>query len=240
MNVWCLPKSRYGIIYKININYKGDILKENKIPSYTIGEEIFNSVSHGVGALFAIAALAILVVISVNMQDSTRLACAITYGGSMIMLYTMSTLYHALRGKAKLVFRVFDHCSVYLLIAGSYVPFMMITLKGTMGYILMAAIGIISIIAIILNIISIERFKTFSHIAYVALGWSIVLAIKPLFAALPTPGIMLLVGGGLSYTLGLIFYALNSRFKYMHSIWHLFVLAGSVTQFLCIVYYVFL
>lgn len=214
-------------------------MKNNKLPVYTTGEEIFNSVSHGVGVLFGIAALVIMLVISHSMQDATRLICAVAYGSSIIILYSMSTLYHALRGKAKLVFRVFDHCSIYLLITGSYVPFLLITLRGTLGYSLMAAISIVSTVAIILNVISIERFKTFSHIAYVALGWSVVLAMKPLVSALPAPGIMLLVVGGLCYTFGLIFYALHKKYRYMHSIWHLFVLAGSVTQFLCIVYYVF-
>lgn len=214
-------------------------MKDNKLPVYTVGEEIFNSVSHGVGVLFGIFALVMMIVMSSHANDGTRLFCAIVYGGSMVILYTMSTLYHALRGKAKLVFRVFDHCSIYLLIAGSYLPFMLIALKGTLGYALMTVIALVSIVAIILNIISIERFKTFSYISYVALGWAIVVAVKPLVQALPTAGILLLVGGGLSYTLGLIFFGLQRKYKYMHSIWHLFVLAGSITQFICIVYYLF-
>lgn len=205
---------------------------------YTKGEEIFNSTSHGVGALLSISALVITVVWTVLYGDGLCLLSALIYSISLILLYCMSTLYHAItHPTAKKVFRVFDHCSIFLLIAGTYTPYTLVTLRGPVGWWIFAAVWAVTILGVVLNSISIERFNVFSQICYVAMGWVIIVAIKPLMAALPAMGLWLLVAGGVVYTLGIIFYAM--KWRYAHSIWHLFVLGGSVLHFFSILLYVY-
>ena len=205
---------------------------------YTKGEEMFNSISHGVGALLSISALVLTVVWTVLYGDGLCLLSALIYSISLILLYCMSTLYHALtHPTAKKVFRVFDHCSIFLLIAGTYTPYTLVTLRGPVGWWIFAAVWAVTVLGIVLNSISIERFTVFSMICYVAMGWVIIVAIKPLAAALPATGLWLLVAGGVVYTLGIIFYAM--KWRYAHSIWHLFVLGGSVLHFFSILLYVY-
>ena len=207
---------------------------------YTGGEEIFNAVSHGVGILLSIAALVLLVVFSVMPFDPVKLAASIVYGVSLILLFSASTLYHAIRHpRAKAVLRVLDHTSIFLLIAGTYTPITLITLGSATGLTLFSVVWLAAIVGIVLNALSIERFKVFSMICYVAMGWAVIFALSPLIRAMPAGGIALLVAGGLCYTLGLIFYRLK-RIRYMHSVWHLFVLAGAVVHFLCVLLYVIL
>lgn len=205
---------------------------------YTGGEEIFNAVSHGVGALLSIAALVILVVFSVLSGSALKLASSIVFGISLILLFSASTLYHAIsHPKAKAVLRVLDHTSIFLLIAGTYTPVTLVTLGGRTGFWLFATVWVAAVVGVVLNAVSIERFKVFSMICYVAMGWVIVFAFSPLVKALAPAGIALLVAGGLCYTLGLIFYRLK-HIRYMHGVWHLFVLAGAVLHFLSILLYV--
>ena len=215
-------------------------MKKSKKPVYTLAEELINSISHGTGALAAAGGMAVLIVFSALQGDVWKVVSSSIYGATMIMLYTFSALYHSFQdGKVKSVFRIFDHCSIFLLIAGSYTPFTLVTLREAVpaiGWTLFGVVWGAAIIGIVLNIVSLEKFKIFSMICYIAMGWAVVFAIKPLLANLATGGIILLAAGGLAYTVGIIFYAI--RKKYMHSIWHFFVLAGTILQYFAVLFYV--
>lgn len=215
--------------------------ENNPTKLYTVGEEIFNSVSHGVGAALSIAALVIVVVAAaLGGGGWVSIVSACIYGSTLIILYMASTLYHAIQNNlAKKILRIFDHSSIFLLIAGTYTPYTLVTLKDNkMGIILFGVIWGAAILGVILNSISIAKFKIFSLILYVVMGWAVVFAIKPMLENLAVPGLVLLLVGGVAYTGGLVFYGMK-KYKYMHSIWHLFVLAGSVLHFLSIVLYVY-
>ncbi|MBQ4100146.1 MAG: hemolysin III family protein [Oscillospiraceae bacterium] len=208
---------------------------QNKVKFYTLGEEITNSITHGIGALLGVAGLVILLVFSNNAWEAVSSSI---YGASMIMLFTMSTLYHALSNeKAKKVFRIFDHTSIFFLIAGTYTPITLVLLNGALGWVLFGIVWAAAIVGIVLNSISIERFKKFSMICYIASGWCIVIAIYPLIKAIATGGLVLLVLGGVAYTLGIIFYK-KKTVRYMHAIWHIFVLLGAILQYFSILKYV--
>lgn len=205
---------------------------------YTVEEEIANSVTHGIGALLAIAACVVLVVTSALTGDPYKIVSCSIYGASLIIMFSMSTLYHALTNeKAKYVFRIFDHTSIFILIAGTYTPIALNTLRGPIGWIIFSIEWTVTIVGVVLNSISIERFKKFSLIAYIAGGWCIVLAAFPFIKAIEPGGMWLILSGGLAYTIGIIFYKLKSL-KYMHSLWHLFVLAGAILQYFCIQLYI--
>lgn len=211
---------------------------EHTMKRYTVGEEIFNSVTHGLGALLGVVGTVILIVLSAINGSSLAIGTSIVYGASLIVLYTMSTLYHAIASeRAKAVLRVFDHTSIFLLIAGSYTPFCLIALQGNpRGIFVAAVVWICAVLGIVLNAVSLKKTEKFSMVLYVLMGWSVILVIKDVIAVLPTPAFWLLLLGGIAYTGGIVFYAMKK--KYMHSIWHLFVLAGSVLQYLCIAIYV--
>ncbi|MDR0951610.1 MAG: hemolysin III family protein [Oscillospiraceae bacterium] len=211
-----------------------------KIPDYTLGEELGNSISHGVGALLAVAALVLCIIASLRSGDPWAAFSGSVYGVTLIMLYTMSCLYHALvTGSAKRVFRVLDHCGIFLLIAGTYTPYTLVTLRETpVGWPLFAVIWAAAIVGIVLNAIDLEKFKLVSMLCYLAMGWCIVFAVRPLMENLAAPGLVLLLAGGLAYTLGAILYGLGAKRKYFHSVWHLFVLAGSALHFFSILFYV--
>ena len=214
-------------------------MKKNKM-GYTLAEELINSISHGTGALLAAAGMAILIVYSAFIGDVWRVISSIIYGITMVLLYTFSALYHSFQAdRVKDVFRIFDHCSIFLLIAGTYTPFTLVTLREAdpvIGWLLFGVVWAAAILGIILNAISIEKFKVFSMICYVAMGWVVIFAIKPLMSVLPLGGLLLLLAGGLAYTFGIIFYA--ARKRYMHSIWHFFVLAGTVFHYFSVLLYV--
>ena len=210
---------------------------ENSI-IYTFGEEIFNSVSHGVGALLSAAALVLLIIFALVYSDGYGLAGAIVYGVSLIVLYTMSMVYHIVQNeRGKKILRIFDHCSIFLLIAGTYTPYLLGPLRGKIGWTVFGIIWGVTVIGIILNAISLERFKVLSLVCYVLMGWGIILSIKPLAQNVEPAGIILLVAGGLIYTIGVVFYVLK-KYRYMHSVWHLFVLAGSICHYFSILFYV--
>ena len=217
-------------------------MKKSKKPAYTLAEELINSISHGTGALAAAGGMAVLIVFSALQGDVWKVVSSSIYGATMIMLYTFSALYHSFTdGKVKSVFRIFDHCSIFLLIAGSYTPFTLVTLREAtpaIGWTLFGVVWGAAIIGIVLNIVSLEKFKIFSMICYIAMGWAVVFAIKPLIANLAKGGIILLAAGGLAYTVAIIFYAI--RKKYMHSIWHFFVLGGTILQYFAVLFYVVL
>lgn len=205
----------------------------------TLGEEITNSITHGVGAALAVAGFVVAVVWAVMYGNGYSVASAIVYGITLIILYSMSTLYHAFTGKTvKKVFRIFDHCSIFLLIAGTYTPYALVALNGVKGWIVFGIIWFVAILGIVLNSVSIEKFKKFSMVCYLVMGWMIIMFFGDLTKAVGfMPGILLLILGGVAYTVGAVFYAL-SRHKYMHGVWHLFVLAGSILHYFSILLYV--
>ncbi len=207
------------------------------LPHYTLGEEIFNSVSHGVGVALACVGFGILIVLSALYGDAWAVSSSIVYSFSLFALYLASTLYHACPNrKVKGVLQVLDHCSIFLLIAGTYTPYTLITLRGALGWTLFGVVWGAAIVGVVLNAIDVRKYSRISLACYVAMGWVVVLAIRPLMASLAWNGLVLLALGGVFYTVGIIFYVI--RRSYMHSIWHLFVLAGSVCHYLSILLYV--
>ncbi len=208
-----------------------------KLKKYSLGEEIFSGVSHCVGALLSIAATVLLIVFSALKGNTMGVIGSSIYGGTMIVLYTMSTLYHALTNQtAKKVFRIFDHCSIFLLIAGTYTPYCLCTLWGRGGLGILIAIWSCAILGIVFNAIALEKVKTVSLVFYVVMGLAILFRLPTLIQLLSIGGVVWMSIAGGVYILGIIFYLW--KIKYMHSIWHLFVLAGSICFFFSILFYV--
>lgn len=213
-------------------------MTDKKSVMYTVGEEIFNSISHGVGVLLSIAALTLLIIFAVIYSDGYGLASAIVFGVSLILLYSMSTVYHIVTNQtAKKVLRIFDHCSIFILIAGTYTPYLLVCMQNALGWTMFGLIWGMTVLGIILNAIDLERFRKLSLVCYIAMGWAIVFTIRPIIEAIALPGVVLLVAGGVVYTVGVIFYALK-KYRYMHSVWHLFVLGGSVCHYLSVLLFV--
>lgn len=206
---------------------------------YSLGEEIANAVTHGVGAGLSLVALTLLVGVAALWGNSWHLASAIVYGVTMFLLYIASTLYHAItHAKARHVFKIIDHAGIYLLIAGTYTPFTLVTIRNDGGWWLFAVVWSLAAAGIALEAFWVYRPKWVSALVYLGMGWLAIFAISPLAKNLEPGGVWLLVGGGLAYSLGTIFYVLK-RVKFMHAIWHLWVLAGSVLHFLAVMLYVF-
>ena len=211
---------------------------EKPTPLYTVGEEIANSITHGIGSALSVVATVLLIVAAAKSGSAMKVVCASIYGTCLIILFTMSTLYHALvPPKAKKVFRIFDHISIFILIAGSYTPIALVSVGGWIGWTMFGVVWGIAILGIVLNSINLEKFKVFSMVAYILMGWCVIVAIKPVMSALCGSAMKLLVAGGLVYTFGIAFYAMT-KIRYMHSIWHVFVLAGAILQYFCIQLYV--
>ncbi|AOY76615.1 PAQR family membrane homeostasis protein TrhA [Clostridium formicaceticum] len=204
---------------------------------YTVKEEIFNSITHGIGALLSIAALVILVAFGSIRGDVWRIVSFSIYGFTLFFLYMSSTLYHSIfHEKSKKVLRILDHVSIYLLIAGSYTPIALVSMRGAWGWSIFGVIWSLAIIGIILKILSINKIKYLSTLIYVVMGWLIIIAVKPMLTMAP-PGLFLwLLTGGLIYTSGVIFYACK-KIPFNHGIWHLFVLGGSIVHYLGILFY---
>ncbi|MBB6019314.1 hemolysin III [Paenibacillus sp. JGP012] len=205
--------------------------------TYSRREEVANAVTHGIGAALSVAALVLLIVFSSMKGTAWHVVSFTIYGITMLLLYTNSTLVHALKeGKAKDLFEFFDHSSIYLFIAGTYTPFLFIAVRGTLGWTLFGIIWGIALAGVIFKAFFTKKFLFMSTIFYIAMGWLIVVAWNPLIAVIPTGGIVLLVGGGLMYTLGTLFYVWRA-FPFHHAIWHLFVLAGSILHFFAVLIY---
>jgi len=206
--------------------------------SYSFREELWNSITHGVGALLSVAALVLLIVYASSYGGAGHVVSAVIFGVTLILLYSASTLYHSFRKpRLKSVFKILDHSCIYLLIAGTYTPFLLVTLRGVVGWTMFAVIWVMAVSGVLFKMFFVHRFKIISTLAYVFMGWIIIFAIKPLIDSLPTGGIVWLVAGGLAYTLGVIFYAWN-KLPFNHAIWHLFVLAGSACHFVAVIFYV--
>ncbi len=202
---------------------------------YTLGEEIFNAVTHGVGVLLAIAAIPLCVVRSVYDGAGMLLAAALIYSITMVVEYLMSTLYHALAApRAKKVFKVLDHCGIYLYIAGTYTPFCLVTLIDNSGIPLCIFVWVVALAGVVAEAFWVERPRWISAILYLLQGWAVVVCLPALWTLLDPVGFWLLVVGGLCYTVGAVFYVFTKKKKFMHSVFHLWVLAGSVFQFFSI------
>ncbi|NHQ87343.1 hemolysin III family protein [Iodobacter sp. HSC-16F04] len=200
--------------------------------------ERFNSWSHLIGAALAISGLIVLLTFAGMTGDPWKIVSVAVYGSTLVLLYVISTLYHSLKGQAKAVFQRLDHCAIYLLIAGSYTPFALVTLRGPLGWTIFGVNWALAIFGIVQENILGKRTRALSLGIYVVMGWLIIFAIKPLMAALPAAGMTWLAAGGVVYTLGIVFYVLDTRIPHGHGIWHLFVLGGSLCQFISILFYV--
>lgn len=217
-------------------------LEDRILPSYTRGEEIFNMVSHIVGGALAIAALVLCVIFAAIYSDAWGVVGAAIYGGTMVILYTMSSIYHGLKPEMpKKVFQIIDHCTIYFLIAGTYTP---VTLAGlrpaypVQAFVIFGIVWACCFTAATLTAIDLEKYRLLSMICYVAMGWSIIFFIKPTVEILGVGGTVFLLIGGVAYTIGAVLYGIGRKKKYVHSIFHLFVVAGSVMHFFMILFYV--
>jgi hemolysin III len=205
---------------------------------YTIGEEIANSVTHGVGVILAIAGLGVLTAFASVFGDVWHIVSCSIYGATLVLLYAASTLYHGIQSpRAKQVLRLIDHSAIFLLIAGSYTPFTLVNLRGPWGWSLFSIIWGIAILGIVFQIFFIDRWKILPVLLYLGMGWILVAAIRPLLSSLAPGGLAFLAGGGLCYTLGVLFYVWK-KMPYHHAVWHLFVLAGSTLHFFAVLFYV--
>jgi hemolysin III len=196
--------------------------------------ERFNSITHLVGAVLALIGVTVMVTIASMQGEAVRILTLTVYGVTLFLLYLFSTLYHSLQGRAKEVFQVLDHHAIYLLIAGTYTPFTLLALKGSTGWWLFGAVWTLALTGIILDSIPRKGGRLLSLSIYLGMGWLVLFALKPLIAALPPAGFWGLVAGGVFYTVGVIFYVLDDRWPWCHGIWHLFVLAGSISHYFVI------
>ena len=215
-------------------------MKNTKL--YSKGEEIFNGTTHIVGAAFGLIYLIFSVIYSALYLGMPEVVSNAVFGASMIILYVMSCLYHMIsHEKAKRVFRIFDHCSIYLLIAGTYTPFMIMGIANVRGYIILALVWFFAVLGITLNATMMNKkaVKIFSYISYIVMGWCVLFIYKDI-AVMPTVSIALLLAGGVVYSAGFVFYGLGKKKKWFHSVWHLFVLGGSVLHFLSIIFMMFI
>lgn len=213
-----------------------ELENDKKIKNKISKEEMMNVISHGIGILFSIVGLVILIMTANKSGDTWHTVTFSIYGTTLILLYLASTLYHGCPdGKAKRILKICDHSAIFLLIAGSYTPLTLLVLRGKLGWTLFSIVWIIALAGILFKVFFIKKFKSLSTILYIAMGWIVIFAIKPLYLELNTQSIVFLVAGGLFYTLGTIFYS-SKKFKYNHAIWHLFVLGGSVCHFFTMFY----
>jgi len=201
--------------------------------------ERLNSITHLFGAVAAAAGLAVLVVLAAQQGDAWKLVSFSVYGATLFLLYLFSTLYHSTRGRAKPILAKLDHAAIYLLIAGSYTPFTLVTLRGAWGWTLFGMIWGLAVLGMVVDSLHRKDARRILPVAiYIVMGWLVLIAFKPLLAALAHAGVLWLVAGGLFYTLGIVFYALDKKLRHSHGIWHLFVLAGSISHYLAVLFYV--
>ncbi len=200
--------------------------------------ERFNAWTHLVGAVLAVTGTVILIILAATTGDPWRIVSASIYCTALLLLYCASTLYHSLRGRAKIILRKFDHMSIYLLIAGTYTPFCLVTLRGAWGWSLFGVVWGLAVAGMLQEIKPRSEARILSLVIYAVMGWVVVVAIKPLLDHIAFAGFVWLASGGLLYTFGIVFYAYDSRFRHWHGIWHLFVLGGSLAHYLAIAFYV--
>jgi hemolysin III len=203
-----------------------------------INEETINAWTHGLGALLSLGGLLVLVILASRYGDAWRIVSCSIYGATLVLLFSSSTLYHSCRSeRAKHICRIIDHASIYLLIAGTYTPFVLVSLRGGWGWSLFGVVWGLALAGIVFQVFFVSRFRVLQTLIYLAMGWLAVIAIKPLMTRVPLPGLIWLLAGGLSYTVGALFY-LWKKLPYHHGIWHIFVLAGGVCHYFAILFYV--
>lgn len=200
--------------------------------------ERFNVISHLLGALAACVGLIVLVVLAVRQGDMWKIVSFSIYGTSLVLAYTFSTLYHGLQGKAKEVFAELDHHAIYLLIAGTYTPFTLVTLHGSWGWSIFGIVWSLAVLGSLLELLSRKEQRVLPVVIYLLMGWIILIAIRPLLRVMPMEGFFWLLSGGLFYSIGVVFYALDDRVSYFHNIWHIFVLAGSASHYIAVLLFV--
>lgn len=233
-------QSASGVPPGISVAFHGfqRMLGAMQEPRYGRGHELANGITHGVGAALSIAGLAVLVSFAALRGNAWHVVSCSIYGASLIALFTASTLYHSFTApRVKRVLRVIDHASIYLLIAGSYTPFMLVNLRGPWGWSVFGTVWALALIGIVLKLFFTGRFRYASTAIYLAMGWMILVAIRPLTQEVARGGILLLLAGGLLYSGGAAIYMVKSL-PYHHAVWHLFVLAGSITHYLAVMFYV--
>ena len=202
-------------------------------------EEWFNTISHGIAALASTVGFVLLVVLGNSSKLSYTLFSSIVFGLSLVLLYTFSTLYHGARNeKTKKVFQILDHCGIYLLIAGTYTPVLLVSIGGTTGWVIFGVQWAIALVGLVIKIFYTGKFDLISTLMYAVMGWMIVIRWQDLVDAIPSAALTLLLAGGISYTVGIVFYLIDTRVKFSHFIWHLFVMAGSLFHYFMIVKYV--
>ena len=210
---------------------------KERVNNQSLGEEIANAVSHGVGAGLAIAGTVVLLVKAATTGTAVDIVSSALYGSSLIILYLFSCIYHSLANNmGKKVFQIFDHCSIFLLIWGTYIPVCLSLLGNALGWVIFGIIGLLTVLGVVFNAINLKKWHKVSLILYIIMGWSVLFTIKPIIDSVSIGGLVFLFVGGLAYTLGVIFFKL--KVKYMHFIWHIFVLAGSILHFFFIYLYV--
>ncbi len=209
------------------------------IPDYKLSEELVNAITHGIGAGLGVAALVLCVIRSAVHADAWAVVSSCFYGAGVIIVYTISCIYHALaRNKGKKVLRVIDHCNIFFMIACTYMPYCLVSLRGVTGWVLFGIVWGFAILGIVFNAIDMERYKVASNVFYVILGWSVLGAYSQLLDSVGQTGVNYLLAGGILYTIGAVLYAVGRRVRYIHSVFHMFVLAGSVMHFFSIYNYV--
>jgi hemolysin III len=201
-------------------------------------EELANGITHGIGLALSVVGLVVLVVLAVTRGNVWHIAGCTTYGVTLVLLYAASTMYHTLHTpRLKRILKILDHAAIYLLIAGTYTPFTLVNLRGFWGWTLFSLVWGLSVFGILWKLFHVERFQIVSTLVYLAMGWVVLIAIEPVMSAVPLSGIVWLVSGGLFYTVGVLFFAMN-RLRYNHAIWHVFVMAGSICHYFAVMFYV--
>ena len=215
---------------------------KTRLPDYTRGEEITNMVTHIVGAAFAVAAIPLLVIMAALHHNPWAIVSGAIYGTTLLIMFTVSSVYHGLPvGNAKRVMRVIDHCDIYFLIAGTYTPILLAAIRPNNPALAWSIFGVewaLTAIAVTLNAIDLKRFEKVSMVCYIGMGWCVIAVLKTTIEAMTMSGFLWLLGGGVAYTIGAVLYGVGKKVRYIHSVFHVFVLIGSVLQFLAIIYYV--
>ena len=216
---------------------------KTELPDYTRGEEIMNMVSHIVGGAFGITALALMVVFAAIRGDGAwGIVSASIYGTTLVIMFTVSSIYHGLYpGKAKRVMRIIDHCDIYFLIAGTYTPILLVGIRPVNPGVAWSIFGVewaLTALAVTLNAIDLKRFEKISMACYIGMGWCVIVVLRLTISVMTVPGFMLLLSGGIAFTVGAVLYKLGKKIRYMHSLFHLFVVAGCVLQFFAIFFYI--
>jgi hemolysin III len=215
----------------------GKITQPRITRPFTIGEEIFHSITHGIGSGLSIAGLTLLLVLAILFGDVYQIVSFSIFGASLVLLYLSSTLYHGFQQpRVKHIFKIFDHASIYLLIAGTYTPFLLVGLGGSTGWTMLFIVWGIALFGVVFKVLFIERFQVLSVVTYLLMGWLCVFVFREMVASIPLGAIIWLAIGGLFYTVGVIFYALH-KIPYMHAVWHFFVLGGSICHFFAVLLY---